>query len=174
MQVPEQVSEGDDEVPALGHGETEQPGQLFEGDEHGGPGRKAEQNGAGDEIQQVAQSGRAHDNLDESGEARQSEGQFDVHRRPAGGQIGQGTEDHQGDGRGGAGDQVGRTAPKAGGQGGDDGGVEAILHRQAGDEGVGHGLGQGHHRHRQTGEQVRLEVGPPVAAESRRGRGPDQ
>ena len=58
-----------------------------------------------------------------------------------------------------------RAAPETTDDGGDDRGVQTVLNRQAGDQGIGHRLRDGHHRHGQAGEEVGLDVTLAVTAD---------
>ena len=58
-----------------------------------------------------------------------------------------------------------RTAPETTDDGGDDRGIQTILNRKSGNQGLGHRLRDGHHRYCQAGEEVGLDVTLSVTAD---------
>ena len=154
VQTGERAQQGVMESSGIVEPDTQQAGKLLESDQGGRAGGKSDQNGMGNKVEQRAEPGKAHGHLDTAHQQRQDASQFQIGDTLRWGQGTENTEDHEGNGGGGAGDQVGRAAPQAGDDGGHDGGVKAVLNGQPGNQGIGHGLGYGHNGHGQTGQQV--------------------
>jgi hypothetical protein len=104
----------------LGDFYSEQSGDLFEGDQHGGAGREPEQHGVRDKVEQRPYPGHTHTDLDNADQRCQKKCQHQICGGIRPGQRNECTEDDQGHGGRGSGDQVRGTAPKTADDGGDD------------------------------------------------------
>ena len=126
----------------------------------------------GDEIGQLAQTGKAHAHLDEAAEQGDAE---DIGHAGLFGQTGHGDaadadrahggEQHHGDGVGGPGGQVAGRAPEGGHDDRQHAGIDAVLRVHTGNEGIGHGLWDGHGGDGERGDEVGAEVAQAVVAQ---------
>ena len=158
-QVDNDALDGLDQAVA-GKVQAQQMAQLLDSDQDSGAGRKADDDRMGDKVDQHAQPGHAHGQLDEAHHQGHEPRQEHVLGRARGGQGKEGGQDQQRDGVGRPGVQLVGGAPQGADDGGHDGGIDAHLRGQLGDEGIGHGLGQQDDGHGQAGDQV----GPQVSA----------
>ena len=161
-----------EEALRLGGGQAQRGLELPRGDEQGRAGGKGHHDRMGDEVGQFAQTGKAHAHLDEAAEQGDAE---DVGHAGLLGQAGHGDaadadrahggEQHHGDGVGGPGGQVAGRAPEGGHDDRQHAGIDAVLRMHAGDEGIGHGLGDGHGGDGERGHEVGAEVAQAVVAQ---------
>ncbi len=133
--------------------------QLIDGDQYRRSGGKADHDGMRDEVDQSAQARQSQQQLEQSGQQGQRQYVTDIIRAARLRERAHHAEDHDGERRGGTGHQMSGRAEQRGHDGRDDGGVQAVLWRQAGDQGEGHALRQHDDGAGQSREQIRPQGG---------------
>ena len=78
MDPAQQFNEGSDKAAAADIMDSQQAGNLLEGDQHRGTTGESQQHRMGDEIEQYTQPGRAHGQADHTGHGRQQKRQLDI------------------------------------------------------------------------------------------------
>ena len=170
--VGDDAGEGVPEARRGGDVQAHQVPQLVAQDQDAGAGGEPDDHRVGDEIDQHPQAGQPRGQPDDAGHDRQQAGGHQVFGRARHGHGNEHGEHEHGGGIAGAGLQLVGRAPECADDGADDGGIEAHLGRQLGDEGVGDSLRQGDHGDGQAGDQVGAQVGDVVFSEDL--DGPDE
>ena len=78
VQVGDDVKEVFIEDAGLGNFYSEQSGDLFEGDQHGGAGRESEQHGVRDKVEQRPHPGHTHADLNDADQHCQEKCQLQI------------------------------------------------------------------------------------------------
>ncbi len=148
--------------------DAEQVGHLAERHQQAGPRHEAEDDRFRDVARQVAQLEQGDDHLKAADHEAEQENRLHVLvlRLRVQRQAGDGAEDDKRDGVRWPIDEVRRRAEQRRDGGHDDGGVEAVHRRDAGDLGVGHRLRQGDGGHGEAGDQIAAQAGAAIGGES--------